>query len=619
MNKTKLPFVILLTGFYLFAIEIYAIEKIIRGKVLKAGSLLSVHKGSYNLVKNQLANEIAELDSNEIRVLCKMEGEDNCLPLKYEILSYLEDTHLKPWSLKKIPKYVYAKHFAFNPKVTPDGNMLFWTAYIRTPTYSTQKIWASMKDENGFWGEGFQMESPLNNAQPSAVISALPGGNELFIFGSFGDQKQLEELNKEYNKQLYEASRTSKNKAEFEKKKEQFDQMYNVKKDKIFSRVPLYKSHKIKGGWSEPSPINFPSFYNLYRRPDKPNQEVFGGSTLSSSGKILIYSSQQENTLGKLDLYVSIADENDMFPPGSNLGAVVNSKEEEMAPFLASDDRTLYFSKSGENGTSIHMTKRLGSGWNKWTIPEEISNNLKGVNFFSIPVSYNHWAFISKNSGDLMMTYLPTKYQPDPVILISGIVKGEDGKPLSSSVIIESLTKNKKEGSTVSDPETGKFSLVLPYGERYGFYAEKKGYLPVSKNLDLRKVERKYQEITVNLILPLVKKSSQITINNLFFETKKYDITPESEPELNRLTKVMQENPEIKVQIEGHTDSVGKNKDNMILSYKRANSVANYLIEHGILIDRLVVKGFGESLPVVKNDTAENKRQNRRVVFKILD
>ena len=594
-------------------------KKIYKGRLIGSGTILRNSSASINIRKNDLAEELSELSGQSIRVLCRM-IENDCFPLKYEISPFLTQHKLRPWTLKRIPKYVFAEHFAFNPKVTPDGNVLFWTAYVKTTTYATQKIWASVKDEDGFWGKGFQMDAPLNNNQPSAVISALPGGNELFIFGSFGDQEKLKEIDIEYNRKIIELSNQIKDTAQYNRKKALYDDYYSRKRQAVLSRVPLYKSHKIEGGgWSNPEAIKFPTFYNQYRRPEKPDQEVFGGSTLSSSGKILIYSSQQINTKGKLDLYVSIADENNLYPLGTNLGDLINTEEEEMAPFLASDDKTLYFSRTGSAGTDIYMTRRIGSSWTRWTKPISISDNLKGVNFFSIPVN-EKWAYISKNNGHLMMAYLPGRFQPDPVILVSGIVKGEDGKPLSSDITIESLTKKKKNGSTVSDPATGKFSLVLPYGERYGFFAQKKGYLPVSKNIDLRNLDKKFNEIAVEIILPLVKVSSQITINNLFFKTGKFDITPESEPELDRLAKVIIENPEIKVQIEGHTDDVGKKENNMELSYKRANSVVDYLInKHKISKDRLVVKGFGETKPVVKNTSAENRQKNRRVVFKILD
>ena len=128
--------------------------------------------------------------------------------------------------------------------------------------------------------------------------------------------------------------------------------------EKLQNKVPLYKSSKQGHGWSTPERIHFPDFYNLYRSEDNVNLQIFGGSTLSSSGKTLIYSAKHKDSVGRLDLYVSNATDG-VFPIGENLGKVTNTEYEEMAPFLASDDRTLYFSSNGHNGLSIYYTQRI--------------------------------------------------------------------------------------------------------------------------------------------------------------------------------------------------------------------------------------------------------------------
>ena len=191
---------------------------------------------------------------------------------------------------------------------------------------------------------------------------------------------------------------------------------------------------------------------------------------------------------------------------------------------------------------------------------------------------------------------------------------------MSFDLSYESLTKKRKLGSTFSDPETGKFSLVLPFGERYGFYAEKDGYLPVSKNINLSgKSKKVFKNLKVEMILPVIKAYGEIIINNLFFDTGKAVIKSASEPELKRLADVMKKHPEMKVQIEGHTDSVGGKDKNMRLSVKRAKAVSDFLNSTGVKKSNLVIKGFGENKPVVKNDSPKNRQKNRRVVFKILE
>ena len=596
--------------------SLIAKETVIVGNVIGAGAYIETDDNTYPFKPTDLQKELSELTGKKIRMLCVFE-EDSCVPQRYEIAPFANEKNLAKWTIKKIPKYVYRGLTAFNPSVTPDGNILFWTVLVKEQSgNSTQKIWFSEMDSHGFWKKGIQMDPPLNNKAPAAIISALPGGNELFVFGSHADQETYEELKKQMDLEKAEIVKTSKNVKEVEGRYAAVRERYRREMEKLQNKVPLYKSFKQGNGWSVPERIHFPDFYNLYRSEENANLQIFGGSTLSSSGKTLIYSAKHKDSLGRLDLYVSNATDG-VFPVGTNLGKVINTEYEEMAPFLASDDRTLYFSSNGHNGLSIYYTHRIGDSWTDWAEPQETSKNLKGVNFFSIPAAGN-WAYASKE-GHLLMTYLPTEAKPNPVIIVKGTIVTDKGLPIGAEVFYESLTTKENKGSTISDPNTGKFSIVLPYGDNYGFHAKKEGYLPIHKNKDLRDAEKLYQEVDVDMILPKIEKGGEITINNLFFESNRSEIKKESEPELDRLGEIMKANKNLEVAIEGHTDNVGKNADNIALSLARATAVADYITKKfGIEPNRLRVEGKGEEAPVVENSTAESRAKNRRVVFRIL-
>ncbi|EPG50422.1 OmpA family protein [Leptospira kirschneri] len=590
--------------------------KLLTGKILQFGKLLNSENAYVPIESNEITSELSLLNDKTVRILCSMKG-STCNPIRYGIYPFLDSKEIKPWTIKKIPDYVNHNIFAFNPTVSPDGKYLFWTAYVKRGKSGTQKIWYSKLDEKGLWEDGKEMSAPLNNEMPSAVISALPGGNELFVFGTFGEKELLDELSKNFETKVDLAARSSKNSNEYRKKIEELRAEYDEKTKQISSRVPLYKSFREKDSWSKPSILKFPDFYNLYRKRNDSSQEIFGGSTLSSSGRILIYSSQHKDSKGRLDLYVSKMLNDGSFPLGTNLGEVINTTHEEMAPFLASDDRTLYFSSDGHKGLSIYMTKRIGEGWDQWTKPVEVSENLKGVNFFSIPAN-SDWAYISKD-GRLFMAYLPKEMRPEKVVVVNGKVLDTDGNPLSADIHYESLKSHEKIGSAKSDPSNGNFSIILPFGENYGFYAQKKGYLPVSQNLNLTSKKKFSEKVEVILQLPPIRDRGSIQINNLFFESKSFQIAPESAPELDRLAEIVKENPDIEIQIEGHTDNVGKKKDNLILSEKRAAAVAEYLFQkHSISKARIQTKGFGDSVPLSKNDSEEARKKNRRVNFTIL-
>jgi len=579
--------------------------------------MLKTDKQIFRLSPTVLQEELALLTGKNIRMLCDVSGE-SCSPIRYE-LTPLEASKTPDWTLKKIPRYVTGGNFSFNPQSTPDGKMLFWTALIREGSRSTQKIWVSKKDQYGFWMPGEQVQAPLNNRLPSAVISALPGGNELFVFGNFGEDEMLDGLKKEMLLRSQEASREATNPKEFHFRLGKLENEYRERSEKIQNRAPLYKSYKKETGFSSPSPINFPSFYNWYRKADNPYQQVFGGSALSSTGRTIVYSAQQKKNYGKLDLYVTFQSESGVYEEGINLGSTVNTGEEEMAPFLAPDDKTLYFSSSGrKEGISIFVSRRLNDQWNSWTEPQELSPNLRGVNFFSIPAQGN-WAYVSRE-GELYMASIPKSFSPEPVVVIKGKVVDEDGNPLAASVLYESLTKKKSLGSTISDPNTGEFSIILPYEENYGFFGEKEGYLPASQNLNLVGKEKAEEERTVLLVLPKIKKGSEMVLNNLFFAFRSIEIAKESEGELDRLASLLKKNPRLKVVIEGHTDNVGGDIANKKLSVERAVSVASYLkTKHQLDDMRITTKGIGQTMPVSDNKSEEGRARNRRVVFKILE
>jgi outer membrane protein OmpA-like peptidoglycan-associated protein len=591
--------------------------QILFGELINTGHLLKMEKQILRLSPSPLQEELALITGKNIRILCDVNGEA-CTPIRYE-LTPLEASKTPDWTLKKIPRYVTGGHFSFNPQVTPDGKLLFWTALIKEGSRTTQKIWVSKKDQYGFWMPGEQLAAPLNNRLPSAVISALPGGNELFVFGNFGEEEMLDVLKKEMLFRSQEASREAPNPKEFHLRLTKLENEYRERTEKIQNRAPLYKSYRKEVGFSSPVAINFPSFYNWYRKSDNPYQQVFGGSALSTSGRTIIYSAQQKKNFGKLDLYVTLQGENGLYEEGINLGASINTLEEEMAPFLAPDDKTLYYSSSGrKEGISIFVSRRLNDQWNAWSEPVELSPNLRGVNFFSIPASGN-WAYVSRE-GELFMASIPKSFAPEPVVMIKGKVVDEEGNPLSASVLYESLTKKKSLGSTISDPNTGEFSLVLPYEENYGFYGEKEGYLPASQNLNLVGKEKAEEEKVVVLVLPKLKKGNEMVLNNLFFAFRSIEIAKESESELDRLASLLRKNPRLKVVIEGHTDNVGGDSANKKLSVERAVSVANYLkTRHKLEESRITTKGLGQTSPVSDNKTEDGRALNRRVVFKILE
>jgi outer membrane protein OmpA-like peptidoglycan-associated protein len=128
-----------------------------------------------------------------------------------------------------------------------------------------------------------------------------------------------------------------------------------------------------------------------------------------------------------------------------------------------------------------------------------------------------------------------------------------------------------------------------------------------------------FQEFEQDIALKKIEIGSTIVLRNIFFDSDKASIRPESTNELDRLIKLLKDNPNIKIELASHTDADGSLEYNQKLSNSRSSSVVDYLIAKGIPAGRLVAKGYGESKPIASNETADGKQKNRRTEFKILE
>ena len=207
--------------------------------------------------------------------------------------------------------------------------------------------------------------------------------------------------------------------------------------------------------------------------------------------------------------------------------------------------------------------------------------------------------------------------RPLPVAFIYGKVTDPSGKPVPAGILYEFLKNTQLAGQASANPRDGQYQIALPIGEDYGFHAAASGYLAISDRIDLRqaKDQQRYER---NLVLIPIATGVPIRLNNIFFDTAKTELLPESRAELDRLATLLRDRPAMRIEIRGHTDSVDDDATNQKLSEGRAASVVAYLVKAGITAGRLQSKGFGESQPIAANDTEKNRLQNRRVEFVIL-
>jgi outer membrane protein OmpA-like peptidoglycan-associated protein len=201
-----------------------------------------------------------------------------------------------------------------------------------------------------------------------------------------------------------------------------------------------------------------------------------------------------------------------------------------------------------------------------------------------------------------------------------GIVYDKNtNKPLQAEFELVDLNSGEIVINSTSDKNTGSFFVCLPTTSEYGLNVDKNGYLFHSESFAIDDYYDASKPFEKNIYLKPIEKGQLIVLRNIYFETAKYELKQNSFAELNKLLKLLNQNKSMKIEIRGHTDNVGNNADNQLLSENRAKAVYDYLIENGIDKSRLNWKGFGDSMPIESNDTAEGRALNRRTEIKIIE
>lgn len=459
-----------------------------------------------------------------------------------------------------------------NPVISADGTILYFDRKDNPLNIETPQddIWYSKKDKNGKWTEAKNIGRPLNNRDNNFVISSSPDNNTLLL----GNK--------------YATDGVSPN----------------------GGGVSI--AQKGQSGWEIPKDVIIDDFINT---------NSYVGYFLSNDNKNLLMTVERPEGLGQKDIYVSFVKENGTFSKPKSLGNIVNTFDDEANPFLASDGKTLYFASKGHPGYGYYdlfVTKRLDDTWTNWSKPENLGNiiNSSGYELSIFLSAKGDKAYVGRERD---IWEIDNTVKQDPVALVKGkVYDSKTKKVMSAPIVYNSLKTNKELGTAISDPSTGSYSIVLPYGEKYSFMAEKEGYYAVTQNVDLSDL-KEYKEIEVDLYLNPIEKGEIIRLNNIFFASGKYELLAESYGELDKLLQVLKSNAKMKIEISGHTDAVGADADNLTLSNNRANAVMNYLLGKGIGKDRLSAKGYGETKFIASNDTDEGKQLNRRVEFLILE
>jgi outer membrane protein OmpA-like peptidoglycan-associated protein len=382
--------------------------------------------------------------------------------------------------------------------------------------------------------------------------------------------------------------------------------------------------YRAQNGWSD---------FEKMHIAVKNESDHFVGS-LASDGRTLIFSAMMKGNLyydsrrEENDLYVSFRDSTNNWSVPINIGPSINTPGEESSPFLSPDGRTLYFASNGLPGygdLDIFVAQRKGDGWKDWSTPLNLGATINSPAFdayYTIPAAGNYAYFVSYDHGygkaDIFRVKLSENARSKPVVLVHGkVLNKKTNLPVGASIVFENLATNQQAGVARSDPKTGAYQIVLPYGANYGFMARAEGFFSVRENLNTKNMER-FKEVDLDLLLVPIEVGETMKLNNVFFDAGLSTLQSESFAELNNLAVMLKRNPSIQIELLGHTDNRGAEDVLQVLSQDRIASVINYLVQRGISPDRMTGFGYGASRPVAPSDTEENKMKNRRVEFKIV-
>ncbi len=483
--------------------------------------------------------------------------------------------------------YYTTRTYSISHKRNPANYELYEDIFVATPT-------------NGVWSEGQNAGKPLNKKRNDATAAISNTGSDMIIYRG-----------KKGNGSLYST----------EKKK--------------------------NGNWKRP------------KRNVKINKNLSKELNISFSNdsSMLVFASDRvKDNLGGFDLYYCTRNQRGKWSKPKNFGAPINSKYNETSACFGAADTVIYFSSNGEysvGGYDLLMSvKRDG----QWQTPQNLG---LGVNsgddeqyFTLIPGSERMGFYASKMPGGkgnydiyrIMVLTKPLVQLPalppltavnaakepvlpleDPAVIktmrmtiVKGVVTDWDStKFLEAKIEITDNATNEVIETITTDAATGAYTVMLPSGKNYAMTVSSPGYMFHSENFNIP-AATKYQEIEKNIRLLSMDPGSKVVLNNVFFDTGKSTLRPESYGELNRLAEVFKLYPKLVIEISGHTDNQGSKATNNKLSLNRAKAVVDYMISIGVEKSHLIAKGYGPSQPRDTNKTPEGRQNNRRVEAKII-
>ena len=531
---------------------------------------------------------------------------DSKIPVEVEI--HRAENVSEKLNAQKLSESINSEYKEIRPILTPDGKTIYFSRMNHPEniggTDDPEDIWYSEYNMNiEDWLDAINPGQPLNNSGANYVSSITPDGKSLTVM-----------LGNRYHKN---------------------------KNMKPGVSVTTLNSN----GWTDPVPVNINNAFI---------ENNDGHYFLAQSRESMIISVNRFDAYGRKDIYVTF-----ILPDGSwseplNLGNTINTSSDENSPFLAADNKTLYFSSkgySGYGGYDVYVSRRLDESWRNWSEPENLGSQINTEEdeiFFTIPPAGEH-AYYSKSDSeydaDIYRIHLPLFFQPEPIALMRGhIYKEGTREPVQARIQYEVFPDETGVGYTNSDPGSGDFEIVFPLGSNYKYIIDIDGVVLYEDTVTLIDQD-KYKEIERDIFInpdilseamasaavlagdaealkekpneeevPVIEINDGVLAISVHFNFDSDVIWKSSYTHLDRIVNLLQSTP-VNIILAGHTDTTGVGIYNQGLSERRAESVYQYFVGKGIDPEKIKTVGYGESRPLTSNSTKEGRRRNRRVEF----
>lgn len=507
-----------------------------------------------------------------------------------------------------------------NPVISPDGQRLYFTRQGHIENINGKRdpgdIWYCERigdptSAEPAWSEARHVGKPLNNTQYNGVLGFDSVGN-LLVHGH------------------YQADGTP--------AKTQGISIASSSGDR----------------WDVPKAINIPYYYT--KSPHR-------SGTLHSSSDIMLVTLQSYDTRGGEDLYVLFRQDDGSWSEPQNLGRSINTPYQEMAPYLAPDGKTLFFASNGYEGfgsRDIYSSVRLDDSWKSWSNPKNLGAavNSEGTELgYYVPKS-GGYAYLSstQNSdgrGDLVKVPIseeqtevlveadtalvvptvveegpPAVAQADtvsaapapeaPMIQLRGRVANKNSEvSIPAEITVRSMKKDTTHVTQIDVTSDGTFSTQLPADDDYALTVSAEGFIRTRDQL-LASAATDAEAIVRNYALTPIEVGSTVNLENVLFDRGNATMLPGSHEMLDEVVAFLKENPEVEIEVAGHTDNQGRADLNLALSRERAGAVKQYLAKQGIDANRITQQGYGGTRPLASNAIEEERSKNRRVEFTIL-